>query len=110
MHSHGVIAETDEEAVERAWKYIVPAMNEIGSERDWGPMSRANFESEVESGSYYVGSPETVAKRMAKVIKEMGIERFDLVYGINGQLQEERFQRSEERRVGKESRTRRVRT
>ena len=92
MHSHGVIAETDEEAFERAWKYIVPAMNKIGFERGWGPMSRESFESEVKNGSLYVGSPETVAKRMAKVIKEMGIERFDLVYGINGQQQDERFQ------------------
>jgi probable LLM family oxidoreductase len=92
MHSHGVIAETDEEAIERAWKYIVPAMNKLGRERGWGPMRRETFEREVESGSYYVGSPETVANRMANVIKEMGIERFDLVYGINGQQQEERFQ------------------
>ena len=91
MHSHGVVADTDEEAIEIAWNYIKASMDTIGRERGWGAMTREHFEQEVQTGSLYVGSPETVAQKIAKVIKEMGINRFDLVYGAGGQLQKDRF-------------------
>ena len=91
MHSFGLIADDDETAIENAWKYIVPFMDKIGLERGWGRMTKEHFEDEVTRGSYYVGSPETVARKMVRAIKEMGIQRFDLVYGMNGQTQEERF-------------------
>ncbi|MFW8052166.1 Atu2307/SP_0267 family LLM class monooxygenase [Vagococcus fluvialis] len=91
MHSHGVVADTDEEAIEIAWNYIKASMDTIGRERGWGAMTREHFEQEVKTGSLYVGSPETVAQKIAKVIKEMGINRFDLVYGAGGQLQKDRF-------------------
>ena len=91
MHSPGVIAETDEEAREMALKYVVPAMNQTGKERGWAPMTKERFDFEIEQGSYYIGSPETVAQKMARVIKEMGIERFDMIYGMGGMTQEERF-------------------
>lgn len=82
MHSHGIIAESDEEAKEIAWNYIVRAMDQIGVERGWSKMTRQRFDYEIEKGSYYVGSPETVAKKIAKVIREVGVNRFDLIYGI----------------------------
>lgn len=91
MHSFGLIAEDDETAIENAWKYIVPMMDKLGLERGWGRMTKEHFEDEISRGSYYVGSPETVAQKMAKAIKDMGIQRFDLVYGMSGQTQEERF-------------------
>ena len=91
MHSHGVVADTDEEAIEIAWNYIKASMDTIGRERGWGAMTREHFEQEVKTGSLYVGSPETVAQKIAKVIKEIGINRFDLVYGAGGQLQKDRF-------------------
>lgn len=91
MHSHGVIADTDAEAREIAWKYFKKMMDQIGSERGWPAMSHERFETEVTRGSYYVGSPETVAQRIAQVMTEMDIQRFDLVYGAGGQLQKDRF-------------------
>ena len=91
MHSIGMIADTDEIAMANAWKYLIPLMNKIGSERGWAPMSRERFEVEVTQGSFYVGSPETVAQRMASVIQAMGVNRCDLVYGFGEQLQSERF-------------------
>jgi probable oxidoreductase, LLM family len=91
MHSHGVIADTDEEARDIAWNYIKKSMDTIGLDRGWAPMTRERFDFEVESGSYYVGSPETVARKIAKMIKEMGVQRFDLVYGAGGQFQKDRF-------------------
>jgi probable LLM family oxidoreductase len=91
MHSHGVIAETDEEAQEIAWKYMKKSMDQIGSERGWAPMTRERFDFEVTEGSYYVGSPETVAQKIAHMIQTVGVNRFDLVYGAGGQLQKDRF-------------------
>lgn len=38
-----------------------------------------------------MGSPETVSTKIANVIMEIGIKRFDLAYGAGGQLQEDRF-------------------
>jgi alkanesulfonate monooxygenase SsuD/methylene tetrahydromethanopterin reductase-like flavin-dependent oxidoreductase (luciferase family) len=58
-------------------------------------MTKERFLQEVEEGSYYVGSPETIAKKMAKTIREMGVERFDLVYGMGQQPQENRFRNIE---------------
>lgn len=92
MHSIGVIAKTDEEARANAWKYVVPLMAQLGKERGWRPMTREQFDHELETGSMYVGSPETVARRIATTIKSMGVDRFDLVYGFGEQLQSERFE------------------
>jgi len=91
MHSPGIIADTDEEARELAMKYLIPAMNQTGLERGWAPMTKERFDYEVNQGSYYIGGPETVAQKMARVIKAMGIERFDMIYGMGGFTQEERF-------------------
>lgn len=92
IHSHGVIAPTDEEAFETAWKYYRIALDTIGKERGWSPMTKDRFQYEVEFGAYFVGSPETVAQKIARVIKEMGIDRFDLIYGMGGQPVKERRQ------------------
>jgi alkanesulfonate monooxygenase SsuD/methylene tetrahydromethanopterin reductase-like flavin-dependent oxidoreductase (luciferase family) len=67
--------------------------NRIGSERGWGPTSRAEFEREVEVGSLYVGSPETVARRIAATVRGLGATRFDLKYSA-GTLRHELMLRS----------------
>lgn len=82
MHSPGYIADTDEAAVREAFPLFKTAMDRIGRTRGWQPMSREHFMSEVEHGSMYVGSPETVARKIAKAMKATGTQRFDLVYGF----------------------------
>ena len=81
MHSPGFIAETDEEAMEIAWPAHKANFDRIGKSRGWKPMRYDHFKGEVAYGSLYIGSPETVAQKMAKSIKALGVERFDLVYG-----------------------------
>lgn len=81
MHSPGFIADTDEEAVEIAWPNHKINFDRIGSTRGWPPLKREHFDEEVAKYSLYIGSPETVAQKMARVIKSLGINRFDLVYG-----------------------------
>ena len=39
---------------------------------------------EIEHGSLYVGSPETVARKIAATAKALGISRFDLKYTARG--------------------------
>jgi alkanesulfonate monooxygenase SsuD/methylene tetrahydromethanopterin reductase-like flavin-dependent oxidoreductase (luciferase family) len=64
-------------------------MNRIGSERGWQPISRAHFEREAgPDGSLYVGSPETVAGKIAATIRALGLSRFHLKYS-NGPLPHE---------------------
>ena len=80
VHSPGFIADTDEEAVNMAWPHYQVMANRIGKERGWGPATRDSFELEVQHGSQYVGSPETVAQKIAATVRTLGIQRFDFKY------------------------------
>jgi probable LLM family oxidoreductase len=80
VHSPGHIAATDAEAREELWPAYQVMRNRIGAERGWGPTSRAEFDQEVAVGSLYVGSPETVARKIAATAKALGASRFDLKY------------------------------
>ena len=85
MHSPGFIADTDEEARERFWPDYQMIMNRIGRERGWRPISRGQFEQEIAHGSLYIGSPETVARKIARAVQTLGVGRFDLIYTTGGQ-------------------------
>jgi probable LLM family oxidoreductase len=80
IHSPGHIAETDQKAGEELWPAYQVMRNRIGAERGWGPTSRAEFDHEVAAGSLYVGSPETVAQKIAATVRALGASRFDLKY------------------------------
>ncbi|TWD84053.1 putative LLM family oxidoreductase [Kribbella amoyensis] len=80
MHSPGFIADTDEEAKELYYPRYKVMRDRIGALRGWPPVRREEFDSEVEHGSLYVGSPETVARRIAAAVKKLGVGRFDLIY------------------------------
>ena len=67
--------------------------NRIGSERGWPPTSRAEFDREIVAGSLYVGSPETVARKIAATVRGLGAVRFDLKYSA-GTLPHEAMMRS----------------
>jgi probable LLM family oxidoreductase len=80
VHSPGHIAETDAQAREELWPAYQVMRNRIGAERGWPPTSRAEFDHEIAEGSLYVGSPETVAKKIAATVRALGASRFDLKY------------------------------
>lgn len=92
VHSHGIITETDQEAYDIGWKYIKQSMDKVGSDRGWPEMTQKRYDFEVGQGAYYVGSVETVAQKIAQTINELGIDRFDLVYGTGGQLEKTRLE------------------
>jgi probable LLM family oxidoreductase len=80
VHSPGHIAATDEQAREEMFVNYKVMRDRIGRDRGWPPMGRAEFEQEVEHGSLYVGSPETVAHKIAATAQALDIDRFDLKY------------------------------
>jgi probable LLM family oxidoreductase len=93
-HSPGHVAATDEEAREEFFPHWLAQRNRLGSERGWGPGSRREFDAMcTPEGALYVGSPETVAAKIALLKKNLGVDRFDLKYG-NGTLPHAAMMRS----------------
>jgi alkanesulfonate monooxygenase SsuD/methylene tetrahydromethanopterin reductase-like flavin-dependent oxidoreductase (luciferase family) len=93
VHSPGHIADTDDAAREAMWPTFQAMHARIGRERGWPPMTRAQFDQEVEHGSLYVGAPETVAQKIAATIRALGVQRFDLKYSA-GRLSHHRLMRA----------------
>jgi probable LLM family oxidoreductase len=93
VHSPGYIADTDEQARDELWAPYKKMRDRIGAERGWGPMGRAEFDQEARAGSLYVGSPETVARKITATARVLGISRFDLKYSA-GALSHEKLMRS----------------
>jgi probable LLM family oxidoreductase len=85
MHSPGFIADTDEEAREGFWPGYKVMRDRIGALRGWPPVRREEFDAEIEHGSLYVGSPETVARKIADAVGDLGVGRFDLIYTVGPQ-------------------------
>jgi len=89
VHSPGHIAPTDEQARNDLWPHYETLMNSIGAERGWAPVTRAHFEREAgPDGALCVGAPETVAAKIVRTVKALGVSRFNLKYS-NGTLPHE---------------------
>lgn len=93
IHSPGHISDSDEQAIEELWPHYEAMFGRIGRERGWGPTSKAHFINEVRHGSFYVGTPETVAKKMAYAISSVGVQRFDFKYS-NGPMPHSQLMKS----------------
>lgn len=86
MHSPGFIADTDDEAKELFYPGYKVVRDRIGALRGWRALQPAEFDADVAHGSLYVGSPETVARKMADAIRTLGVGRFDLIYTAGGAM------------------------
>ncbi|MCR6031881.1 LLM class flavin-dependent oxidoreductase [Nocardioides sp. zg-579] len=80
VHSPGFVARTDAEARERLFPHFKANRDRIGRERGWPPATRAQLDAEADQGALFVGSPETVARKIAATVRVLGIDRFDLKY------------------------------
>ena len=56
-------------------------------------MSKAEFEQEIQHGSLYLGSSETVAQKIAATVRALGVARFDLKYSA-GTLSHDKMMRA----------------
>jgi probable LLM family oxidoreductase len=81
VHSPGHVAATDDDAKAELWPHYEGMINRIGGERGWPPTTQAQFEREAgPDGSLYVGSPESVAAKIASTGRLLGLSRFNLKY------------------------------
>ena len=83
VHSPGYVAATDQQALDEVWPHYVTMHERIGRERGWRPITRQQFEHLAgPDGALFVGSPRTVAAKIARVAGELGLSRFDLKYSL----------------------------
>ncbi len=82
QHSLGLIAETDDAAKNEHWEYWRPVVTALSQERGFYPPSAERYAQEVATGALYVGSPETVARKLAAIVRTNRLSRFDLKYDI----------------------------
>jgi probable LLM family oxidoreductase len=90
MHSHGYVGRTDQEAQDIQFPHMA-AMWGTDDRRAGLRPSTSHFENEVAHGSLYVGSPQTVAAKLAKNIRLLGLSRFDLAYALGPVPHEQRM-------------------
>ncbi len=85
VHSPGHVANSDEKAQEEFWPRYFEVIRRVGATRGFPVPTPESFAYEVgPQGSLYVGSPETVAQKIAANLKVLGANRFDLKYGMGG--------------------------
>jgi probable LLM family oxidoreductase len=82
VHSPGFVAATDADARELFWPHYRAGMDRIGRERGWPPLTRARYEAEIDHGALHLGSPDTVAQKIAHTVTTLGVQRFDLKYSV----------------------------
>jgi alkanesulfonate monooxygenase SsuD/methylene tetrahydromethanopterin reductase-like flavin-dependent oxidoreductase (luciferase family) len=93
-HSPGHVAATDDQAREELWPHHKALMTRIGAERGWPPITRAQFDHGAgPNGAICVGSPETVARKIAANIQALGLSRFDMKFS-NGTLPHDKMMAS----------------
>jgi alkanesulfonate monooxygenase SsuD/methylene tetrahydromethanopterin reductase-like flavin-dependent oxidoreductase (luciferase family) len=85
VHSPGHVAATDEQAIDEVWPHYLEVMRRYSKIRGFAVPTQESFSYEVGAqGALYVGSPETVARKIATNLTTLGATRFDLKYGIGG--------------------------
>jgi probable LLM family oxidoreductase len=82
LHTLGFVAATDEQAIDTQWPYWLQTFDRASRERGWRQPTRAQFDAETAHGAMFVGSPETVAQRLAPVIRALDVDRIDLHYAV----------------------------
>lgn len=90
QHAIGLVAETDDAARDAFWPVWRAATERMAAERGWHTATEESFINEVEHGALMVGSPQTVAGRIAESVRALSLSRFDLKPDIAGLAYEHR--------------------
>lgn len=73
LHSLGYVAPTTQEARDDFYPGYAKAMDRIGRERGWSPMTRGRFEAQLgPRGALLVGSPEEVSEKILRHSESLG--------------------------------------
>ena len=90
VHSPGHVAATDEQAKAEFWPRWREVISLVAAERGFSVPTEESFDAEAgPRGALYVGSPETVARKIATNLRALGATRFDLKYGVPGMTHEQ---------------------
>jgi probable LLM family oxidoreductase len=85
VHGPGHVAATDEEAREEFWPRYLEVIRRVSKTRGFAIPTKESFLYETgPHGALYVGSPETVAQKIAHNLPVLGANRFELKYGMVG--------------------------
>ncbi|MFC6080462.1 LLM class flavin-dependent oxidoreductase [Sphaerisporangium aureirubrum] len=85
VHSPGHVAATDDQAREEFWPHYLEVIRRISRTRGFAVPTKESFLHEIgPHGALYVGSPETVAQKIAANVTALGASRFELKYGMGG--------------------------
>src|SRR5207253_2523369 len=73
MHSLGYVADSSKEAAEDFYPGFACVMTDMGMERGWAPMTRAQFDSQLTpTGAWLLGEPEEVAEKILRHSEALG--------------------------------------
>jgi probable LLM family oxidoreductase len=73
VHSLGYVAATAQQAADDFFPGYARAINTIGKERGWRPMTRAQFEAQLTpNGALLVGTPDEVAAKILRHSEALG--------------------------------------
>lgn len=94
INSHGFIADRSQDAADLAFPAFKAVMDQLGRERGWPPMTRAQFEhARSLRGADFVGSPQEVAEKILYQYEIFGHQRFLLQLTV-GSLPHDRVLRA----------------
>jgi alkanesulfonate monooxygenase SsuD/methylene tetrahydromethanopterin reductase-like flavin-dependent oxidoreductase (luciferase family) len=89
-HPEAIRQVTDDQALEEHFWAQRENFARIGRKRGWSPLTWADYDAQAgPTGAYFVGSPETVAQKVAWAVRTLGLSRFQLKYAV-GDLSHER--------------------
>ncbi len=97
VHSPGHVGASDDAAMEELWPHWRAMRDRIGAERGWPATTPDEYRHAAgATGALYVGSPETVARKIATTVRTLDLARFTMKYSA-GTLPHEAMMRSIER-------------
>jgi probable LLM family oxidoreductase len=83
INGHGYIADSGAQAVEESFASHAAAMNRIGRERGWPPLTRAHYEESRQlRGAGFVGSPDEIIEKILFQHRIFGHSRLLLQFTV----------------------------
>ena len=95
VHSIGYIADTTEQAIKDFYPGLKRAMDNVGKERRWAPMTMDRFLAQNSpTGAYLVGDPDSVAEKIVRHSQALGgLSRFNFQMDVAG-LSHDKYMKS----------------
>ncbi len=94
LNAHGYVADTDAQARDELWPHYLASLEALARERQAPVLTRDQFDRATgPEGGLFVGSPDTVARKIVAATEVLGASRFAMKYS-HGTLPHELMVRS----------------